>query len=795
MARRLRRRARSATRSAPRPTHSRRPASNRRASTPKLLLAEATGAERAQLAALARGRARRRRPAGVFAEMVRRRLRREPVAYILGRKGFRQHRARGRPPRPDPAPGDRAAGRAGAGARAARRCSTSGPARARSRWPSRTSCPRREVLATDTPRGARRRRARTPSGSAWRTGCASSRVAARATARSTCVLANLPYVSEREWLALAPELRDFEPRGALSPGPTGSRRSRRCWASWPSSPLQVAAVGLEVGEGQAGPVAELVRRAGFEPVEVRPDLAGIDAGGRRAPGVSDRLDRARRAPSGARGARADDRRRRRRGVPGRRPLRAGLRSAASRRDRANPRAEGPRRRQALGGAVLLAADPARAARQPRRAHPGCARPRCCPGPVTLVVAQPGARYPLACREDPARLGLRLIEGPLAGAATPLFQTSANPAASRRPLASTTSTRRSRTGADLAIDGGELDRRALDRDRRHRARAGRRAGGSCGQGGCRRPTSERLAARPTARRPRYEPELRRVGSASSSEVKNSMPDQQLVAESAEPTGSWLTSSPLDWPSARSRTSISTRPRLRRELDRLDRTSSIDLVEATPTSGARRRGRDRPAARRRSRAGSPSRSRGGRAAAAPRSPRPRALARFVRSELDVGGRHAARGYRRDRCRIAVGSDHAGLRAEGARAAAARGGRARGRRRRHRLRGVHGLPAPRRGGGALVAGGEAERAVLVCGSGVGVSIVANKVDGVRAVNARRRRRGRDEPPSQRRERARRSAGRRLSARRGAGDRRAVPGHRFEGGRHQRRVDQIPRSSAATA
>ena len=35
-------------------------------------------------------------------------------------------------------------------------------------------------------------------------------------------------------------------------------------------------------------------------------------------------------------------------------------------------------------------------------------------------------------------------------------------------------------------------------------------------------------------------------------------------------------------------------------------------------------------------------------------------------------------------------------------------------------------------MVADGEAERSVLVCGSGVGVSIVANKVDGVRAVNA---------------------------------------------------------------
>jgi len=35
-------------------------------------------------------------------------------------------------------------------------------------------------------------------------------------------------------------------------------------------------------------------------------------------------------------------------------------------------------------------------------------------------------------------------------------------------------------------------------------------------------------------------------------------------------------------------------------------------------------------------------------------------------------------------------------------------------------------------LVSDGEAERAVIVCGSGVGVSIVANKVEGVRAVNA---------------------------------------------------------------
>ena len=66
-----------------------------------------------------------------------------------------------------------------------------------------------------------------------------------------------------------------------------------------------------------------------------------------------------------------------------------------------------------------------------------------PGPVTLVVANPERRYPLACREDPERLGLRLIEGPLAGAAAARLPDLGQPR--RRAAAgaaSPTSTRRS-----------------------------------------------------------------------------------------------------------------------------------------------------------------------------------------------------------------------------------------------------------------------------------------------------------------------------------------------------------------
>jgi L-threonylcarbamoyladenylate synthase len=78
-----------------------------------------------------------------------------------------------------------------------------------------------------------------------------------------------------------------------------------------------------------------------------------------------------------------------------------------------------------------------------------------PGPLTLVVANPERRYPLACSEDPERLGVRLIEGPLSGVMTPILQTSANlsgkpPAARFEDVDPAI-----RSAVDLAIDGGEL----------------------------------------------------------------------------------------------------------------------------------------------------------------------------------------------------------------------------------------------------------------------------------------------------------------------------------------------------
>ena len=87
-----------------------------------------------------------------------------------------------------------------------------------------------------------------------------------------------------------------------------------------------------------------------------------------------------------------------------------------------------------------------------------------PGPVTLVVANPERRYPLACREDPERLGVRLIDGPARRARrAPIFQTSANRSGEPAPRA----LRRRRPGDRRGGRPGDRRRRA---DRRCRRRS-------------------------------------------------------------------------------------------------------------------------------------------------------------------------------------------------------------------------------------------------------------------------------------------------------------------------------------
>jgi L-threonylcarbamoyladenylate synthase len=86
--------------------------------------------------------------------------------------------------------------------------------------------------------------------------------------------------------------------------------------------------------------------------------------------------------------------------------------------------------------------------------------RLLPGPVTLLLPNPGRRFPLACGPTPETLGIRVpaLAGalePLGAARWPVLQSSANPSggADARRLADVDA--RIRAGVDLQLDGGEL----------------------------------------------------------------------------------------------------------------------------------------------------------------------------------------------------------------------------------------------------------------------------------------------------------------------------------------------------
>jgi release factor glutamine methyltransferase len=248
----------------------------------ELLLAEATGWERAALVAEPEAGVPPQ-AARIFGEMVRRRLRREPVAYILGRKGFRRIDLRVDRrvlvPRPETEllveialerrPQSVLDVGTGSGAIAL------GIA---------DELPDCAVTATDTSLGA----LEVARANAQRLGLA-DRVrfldgSLPAEGDFDLILANLPYVAETDWPSLQPEVTQWEPREALLAGHDGldayralfgerGRALARIAGQTSTAPLAVA---VEVGEGQAAPVAELFGEAGFTRVETRRDLAGIE---------------------------------------------------------------------------------------------------------------------------------------------------------------------------------------------------------------------------------------------------------------------------------------------------------------------------------------------------------------------------------------------------------------------------------------------------------------------------------------------------------------------------------------
>ena len=81
------------------------------------------------------------------------------------------------------------------------------------------------------------------------------------------VVSNPPYVTPDEWTELQPEIRDWEPRGALVGVGLHEQIARIADTRW---------LVFEVGDGQAQGVADVLGADGYTDVTITPDLTGTD---------------------------------------------------------------------------------------------------------------------------------------------------------------------------------------------------------------------------------------------------------------------------------------------------------------------------------------------------------------------------------------------------------------------------------------------------------------------------------------------------------------------------------------
>jgi len=87
------------------------------------------------------------------------------------------------------------------------------------------------------------------------------------------VVANLPYISEKEFEKLPDEVRLFEPKQALLSGENGLGHIRQIVSDAPRVMRAGGYCILEVGDGQARICAEMFERNGFS-ASTAPDIYG-----------------------------------------------------------------------------------------------------------------------------------------------------------------------------------------------------------------------------------------------------------------------------------------------------------------------------------------------------------------------------------------------------------------------------------------------------------------------------------------------------------------------------------------
>lgn len=86
------------------------------------------------------------------------------------------------------------------------------------------------------------------------------------------IVSNPPYIAADEMAELAPEVRDWEPQSALTPGGDGLDAYRALAAQAPAHLAPGGRLAVEIGPTQGAAVAALFAAAGLAGVEIRRDL-------------------------------------------------------------------------------------------------------------------------------------------------------------------------------------------------------------------------------------------------------------------------------------------------------------------------------------------------------------------------------------------------------------------------------------------------------------------------------------------------------------------------------------------
>lgn len=239
----------------------------------ELLLAEVTGMERAALISQAR-RELQAVESERFAQLVDRRRAREPVAYILGRRGFRSLELCVDPrvliPRPETELLVEVALELPQGARVCDVGTGSGAIA----LAVKDERPDLQVTATDIDSGALSVARENGERLGIEVEFVQSDLLDGVDSTFDAVLSNPPYVALHDRDSLAPEITEYEPDCALFSDGDALGLFRRLAAG--AIGCGAGLLASEVGMGQAEAVAEIFVDAGFTQVELRPDLAGID---------------------------------------------------------------------------------------------------------------------------------------------------------------------------------------------------------------------------------------------------------------------------------------------------------------------------------------------------------------------------------------------------------------------------------------------------------------------------------------------------------------------------------------